>query len=161
MMAITKSKSIMAVEQALLDAALSLDVRVLAASTRTAVDAATAIGCRVGQIVKSLLFKSVETGKPVLVLASGTNRVDETKISTMVGDKIIKADAAFTRESTGFAIGGVAPIGHKMKIPFVFIDEDLLHYDQLWAAAGTPHAVFSLAPADLIKLTNGKIMAVK
>jgi len=151
----------MAVEQALLDAGLSLDVRVLAASTRTAADAATAIGCHVGQIVKSLLFQSVEAGKPVLVLASGSNRVDEAKVSNRVGDKIIKADAEFTRECTGFAIGGVAPVGHPLKIHFVFIDEDLLHYDQLWAAAGTPHAVFSLAPADLVKLTNGKITAVK
>ena len=106
------------------------------------------IGCQVGQIVKSLLFCTKETQRPVLVLASGKNRVNEEAIQRYIGEKIVKADADFTREVTGFAIGGIPPLGHKNSISLVYIDEDLLQYEILWAAAGTPYAVFSLPAKD-------------
>lgn len=130
-------------------------------STRTAVDAALAIGCDVAQIVKSLIFKTKTTNKPVLVLVSGPNRVNERAIEGHIGESITKADADFAREVTGFAIGGVSPIGHKQKIELIFIDEDLLKFDEIWAAAGTPHAVFNLKGSDLLKLTEGRLCSIK
>lgn len=138
-----------------------LDCRVLElpTSTRTALEAAAAVGCEVAQIVKSLIFKT-QSGQPVLVVASGSNRVDETKISALVGEPIGKADAAFVRQTTGFAIGGVAPVGHLQPIQ-TLIDEDLFNYSTLWAAAGTPNAVFALTPTDLQQLTAGQTATVK
>ncbi|MGB9879954.1 MAG: YbaK/EbsC family protein, partial [Anaerolineae bacterium] len=128
-------------------------------STRTAAEAAQAVGCAVGQIVKSLVFRGKETHKPILVLASGANRVDEKALAHWVGEPIEKADADFVREQTGFAIGGVPPIGHIQPLP-TYIDQDLLLYDEIWAAAGTPHAVFRLTPADLVRMTNGMVTPV-
>jgi len=157
----TLSKSAEIVQKALSEKGLRFEVLELNASTRTANDAAITIGCQVGQIVKSLLFRTKETGKPVLVLVSGKNRVDEEALQRHVGEKILKADADFTREVTGFAIGGIPPLGHKNPLSFVFIDEDLLHYETLWAAAGTPQAVFSLPAKELQKVTGGKIISVK
>jgi prolyl-tRNA editing enzyme YbaK/EbsC (Cys-tRNA(Pro) deacylase) len=124
------------------------------ASTRTAQEAAQAIGCQVGQIAKSLLFKTKRTGKPVLVITSGSNRVNEKKLGELLQEPIEKASADFVREQTGFAIGGVPPVGHANAL-LTFLDQDLMHYDVIWAAAGTPNAVFKLTPAELEKVTVG------
>jgi prolyl-tRNA editing enzyme YbaK/EbsC (Cys-tRNA(Pro) deacylase) len=137
------------------------EVKSYPSSTRTAEDAAASIGCNVAQITKSLIFKTKHTNRPVLILASGTNRVDEKLITKAVGEKIVKADAQFVREKTGFAIGGVAPCGHKEQIDFVFIDQDLMEHDILWAAAGTPNTVFSIQPSFLKPLTDGIIISIK
>jgi prolyl-tRNA editing enzyme YbaK/EbsC (Cys-tRNA(Pro) deacylase) len=142
-------------------AALGLPCRVveLPASTRTAQDAAAAVGCAVGQIVKSLVFRGAQTGKPVLVAVSGANRVNEARLGELAGEPIAKADAAFVREHTGFSIGGVAPLGHPAPIE-TYVDADLLQYAEIWAAAGTPNAVFALTPADLQVMTGGLAVAV-
>lgn len=155
------SKSAEIVQRALYEKGLMFEVVELNASTRTANDAAATIGCQVGQIVKSLLFRTKETHKPVLVLASGANRVNEEAIQRYIEETIIKADAEFAREITGFAIGGIPPLGHKNSISLVYIDKDLLQYETLWAAAGTPNAVFSLPAKELQKVTSGKIISVK
>lgn len=153
------SKSAQSIQDVLTEKKLSSKVVELSASTRTAQQAADAIGCTVAQIVKSLIFRTKHSNKPILVLASGVNRVNETMIEEQVGATIEKADADFTREVTGFAIGGIPPIGHKQKID-TFIDEDLLVFQEVWAAAGTPNAVFSLHAADLENLTGGTIIKV-
>jgi prolyl-tRNA editing enzyme YbaK/EbsC (Cys-tRNA(Pro) deacylase) len=129
-------------------------------STRTAQEAADRAGCELGQIVKSLIFKGKDSGKPILVLTSGANRVDEKRISAYVGEVIGKADADFARAVTGFAIGGVPPIGHTEKVE-TYLDEDFLQYKTVWAAAGTPNAIFELKTEDLQKMTGGKTVRVK
>ncbi len=129
-------------------------------TTRTAADAAAALGCDVAQIVKSLIFKTRKTGQPVLVLASGRNRVDTKKIQTKLGEKLGKADADFVREHTGFVIGGVPPLGHTSRME-TFLDEDFLQFDTIWAAAGTPYAIFRLTPAELQEMTGGTVADVK
>lgn len=154
------TKSAQSVQEALANKGLDCKVIVLSESTRTASDAAMALGCDVAQIVKSLIFKTKASEKPVLILASGPNRVDEKIIESHVGEKITKADADFTREVTGFAIGGIPPVGHKQIIDHIFIDEDLLKYENVWAAAGTPHAVFNLPSKDLVALTAGKVISI-
>jgi prolyl-tRNA editing enzyme YbaK/EbsC (Cys-tRNA(Pro) deacylase) len=131
-----------------------------AESTRTAQEAADRAGCELGQIVKSLIFKGQESGKPILVLTSGANRVDEKRISGYAGEPIGRADADFVRAVTGFAIGGVPPFGHLL-IMDTYLDEDFLRYETIWAAAGTPNAIFELKTEDLQKLTNGKVVQVK
>ena len=128
------------------------------AGTRTATDAAAAIGCAVAEIAKSLVFRTA-TSRPVLVIASGDKRVDEEKAAAAVGERIGRANADFVREATGFAIGGVPPVGHP-RPPIVLIDETLLRFDNIWAAAGTSNAVFRLTPADLVALTGGLIADV-
>lgn len=154
------SPSAQRVQAALNQIGLALQVVEFDASTRTAQDAANAIGCTVGQIVKSLIFVTRQTRRGVLVLVSGANRVDEKKIGALLGEKIEKADADFVRARTGFVIGGVPPVGHLEKLE-TLIDEDLLNYDVIWAAAGTPNAVFRLTPADLQTLAQGRVAAVK
>lgn len=154
------SKSAQSVQDVLSKKGMEAKVVELPATTRTAEDAAKAIGCQVAQITKSLIFRTKHTNKPVLVLASGINRVNEKTIARAVGEEIVKADADFTREVTGFAIGGIPPIGHKQKID-TYIDEDLLQYTEVWAAAGTPNAVFSLESSALKDLTEGTIIAIK
>jgi prolyl-tRNA editing enzyme YbaK/EbsC (Cys-tRNA(Pro) deacylase) len=129
------------------------------AGTRTAADAAAAIGCAVAEIAKSLVFRAATSGRPVLVIASGDKRVDEEKAAAAVGERIGRANADFVREATGFAIGGVPPVGHP-RPPIVLIDETLLRFDNIWAAAGTSNAVFRLTPADLVALTGGLIADV-
>ena len=129
------------------------------ASTRTAADAAAAIGCEVAEIAKSLIFRGVNSGRAVLIVASGVDRIDEKKAAAAIGEPIARADADFVRKSTGFAIGGVPPVGHKTK-PIVLIEESLLSFDKIWAAAGTPNAVFRLTPAELVELTGGRTVAV-
>lgn len=129
-------------------------------STRTAQEAADRAGCELGQIVKSLVFKGKATNKPVLVLTSGANRVDEKRISEYAGEAIGRADADFVRAVTGYAIGGVPPIGHVQKME-TYLDEDFLKYKTIWAAAGTPNAIFELNTDDLQKMAGGKIVRVK
>lgn len=129
------------------------------APTRTSADAAAAIGCGVGQIEKSLIFRTPDD-KPVLVIASGTNRVDEGKVAQALGGEVLRADADFVRRATGFAIGGVPPVGHSIP-PAVLLDRGLLQYDVIWAAAGTPNAVFQLSPQELQRITNGTFEDVK
>lgn len=132
----------------------------LTESTHTALDSAKAIGCEVHQIVKSLIFRTKLTHKPILVLVSGPNRVNEKALETIVGEEIAKADATFVKEKTGFSIGGIPPIGHKEKIE-TYIDADLLQHEVIWAAAGTPNAIFSLKSAVIVQLTGGKVISVK
>jgi prolyl-tRNA editing enzyme YbaK/EbsC (Cys-tRNA(Pro) deacylase) len=129
-------------------------------STRTAQEAAERAGCTLGQIIKSLIFTGKTTGKAILVLTSGANRVDEKRISEYAGEPIGRADADFVRTMTGFAIGGVPPLGHVHKME-TYLDEDLLQYTTIWAAAGTPKAIFELTPEALQKMTDGKIVKVK
>ena len=129
------------------------------ASTRTASDAAAAIGCDVAQIAKSLIFRGGTSGRAVLIIASGVDRVDEKKAAAAVGEPIDRADADFVREATGFAIGGVPPVGHKNP-PIVLIEQSVMQFAEIWAAAGTPNAVFRLTPADLVELTGGRTIAV-
>ncbi|NGP87104.1 YbaK/EbsC family protein [Fodinibius halophilus] len=129
-------------------------------STRTANDAAQAIGCSVPQIAKSLIFKTKDTEEPILTIVSGSNRLDLTKAKSALDRAIQKADANFVRKHTGFPIGGVPPVGHKKTIT-TLIDEDLLQYDTIWAAAGTPHAVFQLPPEALKGLTKGTVKDIK
>lgn len=148
------------VRGALATAGFACEIREFPESTRTSAEAAAAIGCTVGQIAKSLVFRGAESGKPVLVIASGANRVDEKKVAGLLGEKLARADAAFVREATGFAIGGVAPVGH-LTPPAVFLDSDLEGFDEIWAAAGKPNAVFRLTPADLPALTDGRFADVR
>lgn len=156
----TLSKSAQTVQDALSKQGLALTVVELPSTTRTANEAAETIGCEVAQIVKALIFRTKQTNKPILVLASGINRVNEKTITAELGEKIEKADADFTREVTGFAIGGIPPVGHKQDIQ-TFIDEDLLTFNDLWAAAGTPNAVFKFPSISLQALTNGEIISIK
>lgn len=135
-------------------------VRVMPASTRTSAEAAAAVGCTVAEIAKSIIFRAKPTQRAVLVIASGVNRVDEKKVAALVGEGIGKADAEFVRARTGFVIGGVPPLAHDTP-PVVLIDEDLLKLANIWAAAGTPHAVFPLTPAELVSLTKGKVADIR
>ena len=140
------------------DVFLGHPVRSYPEGTRTAVEAAEAVGCDVGQIVKSLVFRRA-SGTPLLVLASGRNRVDEEKVAKLVGEPVAKADAAFVREKTGYAIGGVPPALHVAPIESL-VDEDLLTYDEVWAAAGTPRDVFCSTPDQLVAMTSGRVADV-
>lgn len=148
------------IQAALAEAGLQARVREFPESTRTAADAAAAIGCSVAQIAKSLIFKGRQSGRSILVVASGANRVEERKVAALVGEALEKADAAFVRSATGYAIGGVPPVGH-VSPPITVIDEDLLQLDEIWAAAGTPNAVFALTPAALVALTSGTVGTVR
>lgn len=154
------SPSAQKVQNALNQHGLSLQVVELPASTRTAQDAATAVGCAVGQIAKSLIFKAEHSQRAVLVITSGSNRVNEKLIAGHLGEPVGKADADFVRTQTGFVIGGVPPVGHANPVE-TFVDEDLLQYEVIWAAAGTPNAVFQLTPSDLLKIAGGRAVAVK
>lgn len=147
------------VQQLLSGMGLATDVLEFAETTKTSADAAQQIGCSVAQIAKSLIFRAKQSNRPVLVIASGVNRVDEKALEALLGEKIGKADADFVRDKTGYAIGGVAPIGHASP-PVTFIDEDLLKLETIWAAAGTPFAVFRLTPADLVRLTGGQVAKI-
>jgi len=136
------------------------EVREFGASTRTSADAAAAIGCQVAQIAKSLVFKAKTSGRALLVIASGINRVNEAKMAAALGEGIGKADATFVRDKTGFAIGGVAPVGHTER-PVIFIDQDLLQYAEIWASAGTPNSVFRLTPVELQRITGGRVIDLR
>jgi prolyl-tRNA editing enzyme YbaK/EbsC (Cys-tRNA(Pro) deacylase) len=153
------SSSAQKVQQALNAIGMQLEVVELPDSTRTSVEAAQAIGCQVGQIAKSIIFQALASQRPIMVIASGPNRVNEKVIETLIGEAIGKADADFVRQRTGFVIGGVPPVGHIEQIE-TFIDADLMQYPEIWAAAGTPHAVFRLTPADLLRMTSGRLVSV-
>lgn len=141
---------------------LGMPFRVVAMpeTTRTAAEAARAIGCSVGQIAKSIVFRGAATNKPVLVVASGANRVDEKALAKLSGESLEKASADFVREATSFAIGGVPPVGFPTPIE-TWIDEDLLKFGQVWAAAGTPFTVFSLDPSALAAMTSGTVTRIR
>ena len=128
------------------------EVRQFPAGTRTAEDAARAIGCGLGQIVKSLVFTS--GGQPLVALVSGSNRLDVARLSALTGAPVAKADANTARAATGYAIGGVPPFGHVEALP-VYVDRDLLSYRLVWAAAGRPDSVFGIAPDRLVELAAG------
>ena len=141
--------------QALLhDAGVDAQVVEFEQPTRTSAEAAAAIGCSVAEIAKSVVFKGKESGLAVVVVASGTNRVCEKKVAALVGEKLGRADADFVRESTGYVIGGVAPLGHANPVSLV-LDRDLQSFSRIWAAAGTPFSVFPLTPDQLQGLTQG------
>jgi prolyl-tRNA editing enzyme YbaK/EbsC (Cys-tRNA(Pro) deacylase) len=133
-------------------------ILLLPQSGRTSEQAAQGLGCVVGQIAKSIIFRRLSDDAPVLVVTSGVNRVDEAKVAGIVGD-LGKADARFVREKTGFAIGGVCPVGHATR-PVTLLDQDLFQYDALWAAAGHPHAVFRLSPQQLAAMTDAPVADV-
>lgn len=135
-----------------------MEVRRFPEGTRTAADAARAIGCEVGQIVKSLVF--VAAGDPVVALVSGANRLDEGRLGAVAGDPVAKADATTARAATGYAIGGVPPFGHATDVR-VFMDRDLLAYEVVWAAAGRPDSVFEIEPARLRELSNATVVDLK
>ena len=135
-------------------------VRQLDRTTRSAAEAAAAVGCDVGQIAKSLVFRGVKSGAPILVITSGANRVHEQALEEHLGEGIGRADAEFVRQATGFAIGGVPPFGHARPLTTYF-DEDLLQHPAIWAAAGTPNALFEIDPAELIHLCGGIALRVK
>lgn len=156
----TLSASAKRVQDALNQFGVDCRVKELGESTRTAVDAANAVGCEVGQIVKSLVFRGKESGKAVFVVASGANMVNEKILARLTDEKIERATPDFVREQTGYAIGGVSPVGHPEPLT-TFIDEDLLSYQELWAAAGTPNAVFALTPEQLCHITGGQVAAIK
>jgi prolyl-tRNA editing enzyme YbaK/EbsC (Cys-tRNA(Pro) deacylase) len=147
------------VQDALRALGLPADVRELDASTRTAPEAAAAVGCELGAIVKSLVFRGRSSGDPVLVLVSGDNRADEARVEAEVGEPVGRADADWVREVTGYAIGGIPPVGHPSPVRTV-VDADLLRFDEVWAAAGTPRAVFPVAPRALVDAAAGTLAAV-
>ena len=132
----------------------------LQSTTRTSAEAAQAVGCRVEQVAKSIVFQGKQTRKPILVIASGPNWVNEKKIAEFISEPLGKADADYVRNHLGYVIGGVPPIGHLEKLE-IFIDKDLLQYEEIWAAAGNPNAVFRLTPSDLIKMTAGRVVTIK
>lgn len=147
------SKSLRRVQSALEAAGLAVEIRETDDSARTAEGAAAAVGCAVDQIAKSIIFRGEATGHVVLFLTAGGNRVDPAKATALAGQPLGKADAELVRNETGFAIGGVAPVGHLNQID-AWLDPRLLAFDQVWAAAGTPRHVFAIAPADLLRLTG-------
>ena len=123
---------------------------------RTAADAASAIGCDIDQIAKSIIFRGEDSGQAILFITAGTNQVDTTKAATLAGEALGKADATLIRAQTGFAIGGVAPIGHITPI-VAFFDPRLRDFDAIWAAAGTPHHVFRASPHDLLEISSSQV----
>ncbi|GEJ58147.1 YbaK/EbsC family protein [Anaeromyxobacter diazotrophicus] len=147
------------VQDALRAAGFSNEVIELPDSARTAAEAAAAVGCEVAQIVKSLLFEGRPSGRAVLVAASGSHRVDEKAVAALVGEAIGRASADFVREQTGYAIGGVPPIGHARPV-VTLVDEALFQHPRIWAAAGHPHAVFALTPDELVRMTGGQVARI-
>lgn len=154
------SRSAQRFQQLLHDQGHAFAVVELPGSTRTAVDAANAVGCSVPQIAKSLVFRGVESNTAILAIVSGSNRADTDKLAALAGEALIKADADFVRAQSGYAIGGVPPLGHREPLR-TFIDADLLAFDAIWAAAGTPRAVFRLPTQALADVTGGQVDAIK
>ena len=148
------------VQDALRAQGFAYQVIELSVPTRTAADAARAVNCEIGQIAKSLVFERVPGGLPVLVMASGANRVQEARLAKELAvASVRKPDAEYVRRFTGFAIGGVPPLGHDTLID-TLIDEDLLRHRVIWAAAGTPNALFQMDPADLARMTGGRVISI-
>lgn len=130
-----------------------IDIVSLSSSTRTAAEAAQVIGCKVAQIAKSIVLREADGERVVVVIASGTNRVDVGKIEALFGARLTIADGNYVKKTTGYAIGGVPPAGHKTDTT-IYLDEDLRQYDDIWAAAGTPFAVFRIGPGQLAEITG-------
>jgi prolyl-tRNA editing enzyme YbaK/EbsC (Cys-tRNA(Pro) deacylase) len=147
------------VRDALLALELEADIHRLTDTTRTAPEAAAAVGCALGAIVKSLVFRGIESHAPVLALVSGDNRADEHLIEAAIGEHVERPDANYVREVTGYAIGGIPPIGHPAPVRTV-LDEDLFRFDTVWAAAGHPHAVFPIDPRRLAAATGAKVAGI-
>jgi len=145
------------VRDALVALGLPADIHRLSDSTRTAPEAPAAVGCELGAIVKSLLMRGARSGEPVLALVSGANRADEALVAEALGEPVQRPDAAYVRETTGYSIGGVPPVGHPAPVRTV-LDEDLLRFETVWAAAGNPHAVFPVAPSALVSATGARVM---
>jgi prolyl-tRNA editing enzyme YbaK/EbsC (Cys-tRNA(Pro) deacylase) len=145
------------VQAALLELGLPADIRRLADSTRTAPEAAAAVGCELGAIVKSLVMRGVSSRDPVIVLVSGDNRADMALVEAAVGEPVERPDADYVREITGYSIGGIPPVGHPRALP-ALLDEDLLRFETVWAAAGHPHAVFPIAPAALAQAAQATVL---
>jgi len=141
--------------QLLRDAGIRTQVVEFEQPTRTSAEAAAAIGCSVAEIAKSVVFRGKDSGQAIVVVASGDNRVSEAKVAGWVGEPLARADADFVRAATGYAIGGVAPIGHAQPVKLV-LDEDLRRFETVWAAAGTPFSVFPLGPEQLRSLTGAR-----
>jgi prolyl-tRNA editing enzyme YbaK/EbsC (Cys-tRNA(Pro) deacylase) len=139
--------------------AVATEVKEMPESTRSAAEAAAALGCDVAQIVKSLIFRSIVGDEAILVLVSGADRVDEARLAEVLGEQVERASAEFVRARTGYAIGGVPPVGHTQPIA-TYLDEHLLEHAVVWAAAGTPRSVFSIRPADLLRATSAQTVAV-
>jgi prolyl-tRNA editing enzyme YbaK/EbsC (Cys-tRNA(Pro) deacylase) len=158
-MGLDSHSGVLKVRKALQQRGFEPEVVELERTARSAAEAADALGIRVAQIVKSLVFRGRQTGRPVLVLAGGANRVDPNKISRLLSEPVEMADAAYVRDKTGFAIGAVPPVGHAER-PEAFVDEDLLLEGEVWASAGHTHAVFGLEPAELVRLTGARVVAV-
>jgi prolyl-tRNA editing enzyme YbaK/EbsC (Cys-tRNA(Pro) deacylase) len=150
--------SVERVRAALLAAGHPDTIRAFPEGTRSAAEAAAAVGCEVAQIAKSIVFRAGP--RPVLVIASGANRVDMAKVAQAIGHNVKRADGVWVRDATGFAIGGVAPLGHQTP-PLVLVDEDLAAFDRVWAAAGSPTHVFETTPADLLRISGGRTAAVR
>ena len=148
------------VQAALKSLGLACRVIELQDTTRSAVEAADAVGCEVGQIVKSLVFMGRHSRKPILVVASGANRVNETRLAKIIAEPVKMPNADFVKQKTGYVIGGVPPLGHREKLE-TYIDEDLMNFDEIWAAAGTPNALFKLTPQELQVMTRGKVVPIK
>ena len=136
---------------------IQIDIKEFNVPTKTAEEAARAIGCKINQIAKSIVFDAQE--EIVLVIVSGGNKVNEAKMSFYLSKLVKKADADFVKEKTGYSIGGVPPFGHKTEIK-TFIDKDLLKYKEIWAAAGSDNTVFKISPAELIKHSKGQILDI-
>jgi prolyl-tRNA editing enzyme YbaK/EbsC (Cys-tRNA(Pro) deacylase) len=141
------------VSQLLREAGLAAQVVEFEQPTRTSAEAAAAIGCTVAEIAKSVVFRGATSGRAVVVVTSGANRVDESKVAQAVGEPLARADAEFVRAATGYAIGGVAPLGHAQPV-HLLLDADLQRFTTVWAAAGTPFSVFPLTPAELSRVTG-------
>jgi prolyl-tRNA editing enzyme YbaK/EbsC (Cys-tRNA(Pro) deacylase) len=141
------------VQEALHELGVDVEVVELSDSTRTAPEAAAAVGCELGAIVKSLVFRGAHSGEPVLVLVSGDRRADEAALAEALGEPVQRAEAGWVREVTGYAIGGVAPVGHPAPVR-TLIDDDLMRFETVWAAAGTPRTVFPIAPELLARVTG-------
>jgi len=154
-----KSGSVERVRNALAAAGVPGVVQELTVSTRSAQEAADAVGCDVAQIVKSLVLKGAQSGRLLLVLTSGSNRVCVGRIAELAGEQVVMADAQTVRAQTGFAIGGVPPLGHLEQLT-AFIDRDLMGHAMIWAAAGAPNALFPLSPPDLLRITGGSVADV-
>ena len=147
------------VRAALAAARVEAEIVELSAAARTARAAADQLGCDVAQIANSLVFRCEASGAPLLVMTSGANRVDPARVAALIGEPIGRADADFVRRASGFAIGGVAPVGHTAPIR-TLIDRSLLGHAELWAAAGHPHTVFRLTPDELVRITGGVLAEV-
>lgn len=154
------SQSVQKIQDLLHKLGYPIQVRKVEQTTRTAVEAAETLGVTVGQIVKSLVFCTKQSNQPILVIASGSNRINEKKLGQLLGESIKRPDAAYVREVTGFAIGGIPPVGHEQPMK-TFVDKDLLQYDEVYAAAGSPFAIFPVKPGELLAITGGELVDVK